>query len=37
MKVLYKNKVGILTESGLLRCPSCVFYPKNNGISKCWI
>lgn len=36
MKVFYKNKVGILTESSLCRCPSCVFYPKNDGISKCW-
>lgn len=35
MKVFYKNKVGILTESGLLRYSNCIFYPKNNGPT-CW-
>lgn len=36
MKVFYKNKVGILTESGLLECPDCIFYPKNDNLYKCW-
>lgn len=36
MKVFYKNKVGILTESGLLKCLDCTFYPKNDNLHKCW-